>query len=103
MQGNDVVSTGVLPLDRYLELARRSPDLFASPPGGVAIELDRARIREIEQAVAAQHARSGMPASWSAVGLMYEDPYIFILRDAVVFLDGTVGVHHRIIHRAGVP
>jgi ADP-ribose pyrophosphatase len=53
-------------VERYEELRAERPELFVNPPGGIEILTD-------PEAVAA------------AGGVVYEDPYVILLRDAVRF------------------
>lgn len=83
-------------LARYLALARAHPDQFATPEGGARIALDPAEIAEVERAVGDRLEARGRPRDWAAVGVHYEDPYLFLLRDAITYADGTRAIHHRI-------
>lgn len=82
----------------YRQLMARQPELFSSEPGGIRIATDDAEIAAIEAGVGAALAARGIPAEWGRAGLFYRDPYIVLLRDAVVFPDGRPGVHHRILN-----
>jgi len=85
----------------YLEFAAARPDLFDNPPGGVRIILDPAEIANVEEAVGRSLQASGVPADWAAVGIVFKDPWIFVLRDAVQFPDGSRRTHARVINRIG--
>ena len=62
----------------------RRPALFENPRGGFTIlSSTRRRIREVEAVAARRLVERGLPAAWSSVGVVYEDPYILVLRDAV--------------------
>jgi ADP-ribose pyrophosphatase len=45
----------------------------------------------------------GFPREWARAGVFYEDPYIILLRDAVIFPDGKPGLYHRVIARNDEP
>jgi ADP-ribose pyrophosphatase len=85
------------PLDRYHALLRDRPSLAQNLKGGITVVSDLAGIARIEAAVTDQFAAQGMPRDWARVGVFYEDPYILLLRDAVVFPDGKPGLYHRVI------
>src|SRR5579884_462051 len=89
----------------YLSFAKLHPDLFVNPPtGGFTIILDEDEIREIEAFMAQKLSMRGLPASLAQVGIVYEDQYGRILRDAVHFPDGSPGTYIRFVSRAvGVP
>ncbi len=81
---------------RYLALAAKHPDRFATPPGGAVIALDPEEIAAIEATVGDRLEARGHPRDWATVGIHYEDPYLFMLRDAITYADGTRTIHHRI-------
>jgi ADP-ribose pyrophosphatase len=83
-------------LARYLDLARAHPDQFATPAGGATIALDPSEIARIEGVVGDRLVARGLPRDWASVGIHYEDPYLFVLRDAITYADGTDIIHHRI-------
>lgn len=92
-----------LEFEAYLQLQREHPDLFVNVEGGVIILTD---LLDIEQAVAdmgTYYVSRGMPADWAHVGVMYQDPYLIVLRDAVRFPDGNTGIHHRTIRLGSDP
>lgn len=82
----------------YRQLMTRRPELFTSELGGIQIVTGDAETAVVEAAVGAGLAARGMPAEWGQVGLFYRDPYIVLLRDAVIFPDGRPGIHHRILN-----
>ena len=49
------------------------------------------------------HAAQSLPREWARAGIFYEDPYIILLRDAVIFPDGKPGLYHRVIARHDEP
>ena len=87
----------------YLALLRQDPRWTVNPPGGIAILLDPAEIAAAEQATAARYAARGMPADWAEAGIHYRDPYLILVRDAVRFPGGELGIHHRVLRGSGDP
>lgn len=74
------------------------PELFTNPPGaGFEILLDEAGIRDAETQAAARLQQAGAPPGWSEVGMAFRDQYILILRDAVRYVDGTLGTYIRMV------
>ena len=53
--------------------------------------------------MADRFAAQGLPRQWARAGIFYEDPYIILLRDAVIFPDGKPGLYHRVIARHDEP
>lgn len=89
--------------DRYTTLLRARPALAENPKGGIVLVSGRTEVAQIEAVMADRFARSGMPRGWASAGIMYEDPYIILLREAVVFPDGEPGLYHRVIARNEEP
>lgn len=88
-------------LKAYLELAKAHPNMFANPLGaGFFILLEADEIRRVESQAAQRLAANGLPAVWARVGIVYEDQYLLILRDAVRFADGQYGTYIRGVARA---
>jgi ADP-ribose pyrophosphatase len=83
-------------LRRYLELAERHPDWFANPPNAAfTILLDEEEIGLAEEEQRLRLAARGLPPEWATVGIVYEDQYLMLLRDAVRYLDGARGTYIR--------
>lgn len=91
------------PARRYRALIESRPNLAQNLPGGVAVVVDPAETRRIEATMAERFAAQGLPRQWARAGVFYEDPYIILLRDAVVFPDGKPGLYHRVIARNDEP
>jgi ADP-ribose diphosphatase len=88
---------------RYRALIEARPGLARNLPGGIDVILDPAETRRIEAAMAGHFAAQGLPREWARAGVFYEDPYIILLRDAVLFPDGRPGLYHRVIARHDEP
>jgi ADP-ribose pyrophosphatase len=97
------VTTPPDPFEPYSALMRARPNLAETPPGGITVVTERAEAARIENLMAARFAAQGLPRHWAQAGLMYEDPYILLLRDAVIFPDGNPGLYHRVIARNDEP
>jgi ADP-ribose pyrophosphatase len=93
----------VVGITAYQALIASHPQWFISDPAGISIETDSEKIRHIENIIGNRYATRGQPSEWAHVGLLYEDPYIVLLRDAVTFPDGSPGIHHRVLRRSGEP
>lgn len=89
-------------LTTYLSFAAANPALFGNGPnGGIEILLDPADIRRVEIQVAADLAANGLPPAWARVGIVHEDQYSRLVRDAVRFPDGHLGTYIRLVDPAG--
>lgn len=91
------------PRERYLSLLAARPALAQNLPGGIDIVTDPAEIALIEGAMADRFAGKGLPREWARAGVFYEDPYMMVLRDAVIFPDGQPGLYHRAIGKHDGP
>lgn len=89
-------------LERYFALVQERPERFVNPPGDIyEILLDPERI-EHARTEAARHRRAeGLPASDTRVGVLAEDPYMTVMRDAVRFADGSYGLYNRLMVPSG--
>jgi ADP-ribose pyrophosphatase len=68
----------------YQDIREGRPELFVNPDGApIEILLDPADVAAAEEAAAAQLAQYRLPAEWAATGVVYVDPFLMILRDAV--------------------
>jgi ADP-ribose pyrophosphatase len=91
-------------LTRYEELRKQAPELFVNPPDGVIeIVTDPADVLAAESTMRDRLVDRGLPASWSETGVVFEDQYTVIVRDAVRLPDGTLGTHVRSLAPAGIP
>ncbi len=89
----------------YFAFAKAHPAQFVNPPeGGFAILLGEDEIREAEAYMVRKLEAKGLPAEWARVGIVYQDQYGMILRDAVRFPGGALGTYIRFIGGAdGAP
>lgn len=83
--------------EEYFAFVRRHPEMFVNPPKGFTILLEEDEIQEIEDSMAHQLEEKGMPAEWAQVGIVFQDQYGMILRDAVRFPDGSPGTYIRFV------
>jgi ADP-ribose pyrophosphatase len=85
-------------LARYDELRRERPELFANPDGAAyEIVVDRAGQQAVANASAAALEKAGRPPEYGDIGVVYEDPYVIAVRDAVRFRDGRLGPYIRFL------
>lgn len=89
-------------LARYFELVRERPDQFVNPPGDIyEILLDPARIEHAQAEARRARERDGLSSHDTRVGVLADDPYLLVLRDAVRFADGSYGLYNRLIVPSG--
>lgn len=87
-------------LAEYFAFAASRPDLFPSAEGrALKILINPADIAAVEDLMAARLRKRGVPESGGEVGIVCEDPYFILLRDALEFPDGDRRTHIRRINR----
>lgn len=91
------------PKNRYRALLTERPTLARNLPGGIDVVTDAAEVARIEAVMAEKFAGRGLPPGWARSGVFYEDPYLLVLRDAVIFSDGRPGLYHRAIGKHDGP
>lgn len=85
----------------YLKFASSRPELFETPDGGVRILLDPDAIAEVEASVGRNLEAGGLDPRGAEVGVVFRDPWFYLLRDAVEFPDGSRRTHARSVNRMG--
>jgi ADP-ribose pyrophosphatase len=87
---------------RYDALRSQQPDLFRnSPEAKFEILFAPDLVQAAEAAEKERLAARGMPESWGDTGIVYEDPYMLVARDAVRRPDGSLGTYVRMIPASG--
>lgn len=84
----------------YFELIKNKPELFDNQNAMIKIITDKERIQSWEQEQKSKLSFEGKPEKWGKIGIVYDDPYIMILRDLVQFPTGKVGSYFRLINTA---
>ncbi len=59
------------------------------------------KIRSIEKIVKNEYLVNNFDPDWAEVGIHYEDPYMYVLRDAIVFQKKHAKIHHRVCWKNG--
>lgn len=89
-------------LSRYLELAAQRPGQFVNPPGDIyEILLEPGRIAHAQAEARHHRVANGLPSEDTRVGVLAEDPYLLVMRDAVRFADGSYGLYNRLMVPSG--
>lgn len=82
--------------DRYEALCRQWPELFDNPAGfPFTILFEPSLVAAAEDAQRAYLAARGLPEWWAGTGVVYEDPYLIVTRDAVRKPGGLLGTYVR--------
>jgi ADP-ribose pyrophosphatase len=90
-------------LRRYRDLVTAQPDLAVNPPGLTYEILTAAgEITEAQEAARRRRASDGLDVGDTRVGVLASDPYATVLREAVRFPDGSLGLYNRLLVPGGV-
>src|SRR5688572_33019831 len=89
-------------LQRYRALLAAAPPLFQSPDDcPIRILLETDQIQEAQRFAGSERAAAGWRADDLRVGVLADDVYIgHIVRDAVAFPGGRLGLYNREVGRA---
>jgi ADP-ribose pyrophosphatase len=77
----------------YERLRAERPELFTNDPGGVDILVEPDEIRAARESVGADEP----------VGVVYTDRFVTLVRDAVRFPGGRLGLYVRLLHNGPTP
>ncbi len=84
----------------YFELIKEHPDWFDNSNSLIKIITDKERISDWVEKQKKKLIENNLPESYADVGVVYEDPFIFILRDLVQFHSGRLSTYFRLINKA---
>src|SRR5687768_4057369 len=85
---------------KYQDLLHNTPGIFSNENALLKIVTDISAIKKWEIERKKQLGEEGLPENWGEIGVVYEDPYILILRDLVRFPSGNLGSYFRILNSA---
>jgi ADP-ribose pyrophosphatase len=77
---------------KYIKLIESYPGAFKNPSDanlGIHITTDPVQMDTVEEDMKKRLAAKGLPEQWAEVGIVYQDQYSMILRDAVYFQPGN--------------
>jgi len=91
-------------LEQYQALWHTHPEWFKIDPqaaeaDGIALLPDTDMMRRACLDYAVWLKKQDLPPGWARPGLVYQDPWLVILRDPVRFPDGHYGLYFRVLHR----
>jgi len=90
-------------LRRYRDLVGAQAELFVNPPGLVyEILAGAGEMSEAQEAARGSRKSHGLDVEDTRVGVLASDPYATVLREAVRFPDGSLGLYNRLLVPGGV-
>lgn len=88
--------------ERYGQIMNKWPQLFENlPDARYEILAEPELVAEAESEERSRLNARGLPESWSRTGVVYEDPYLLVVRDAVRRPDGNLGTYVRTLPASG--
>jgi ADP-ribose pyrophosphatase len=82
----------------YFRIMRERPELFHNgDASGIEVLTSPDAIRAAQESARDIRQKRGLDVSDLRVGVLASDPYMLILRDAVRFVDGSLGLYNRIV------
>lgn len=86
------------PGEPYFRMMRERPELFHNTDAsGIEVLTSPDRIRAAQESARSARQMRGMDVSDLRVGVLATDPYMVVPRDAVRFVDGSLGLYNRIV------
>lgn len=85
---------------KYEELIKLHPELFNNNNVLFEIIIDAETIKTWVTSKKNDLKKHGLPEEWGEIGVVYDDPYIIIVRDLVKFPSGKLGSYFRLINSA---
>jgi ADP-ribose pyrophosphatase len=85
-------------LKAYDELRQQRPSCFVNPPGAAfEIVFDRDAQSSVAEQSAARNRAAGIPEQYGDIGIVYQDEFVTLVKDAVRFRSGYVGPYIRFL------
>ena len=84
----------------YQNLLQKNPEIFSNEDALLKIITDADAIEKWQAERKIQLREKGLPEKWGEIGVVYEDPYVVLLRDLVLFPSGALGSYFRLINTA---
>lgn len=85
---------------KYKKLIESHPELFNNDNALFEIITDAEIIKTWVASNKKYLREQGLPEEWGEIGVVYDDPYIVIVRDLVKFPSGKLGSYFRLINSA---
>ena len=86
----------------YWDLIHEFPELFDNKKALLKIVTNKTRVKTFQKKYKSELEKDGLPPTWSEIGVVYDDPYVVILRDLVKFPDGSLKPYSRLVGRANL-
>lgn len=85
---------------KYHSIVKDKPSFFNNDNSLFQILLNEEEIKSWQSAKLKQLAEKSQPEGWADIGIVFNDPYVIILRDLIEFPDGFRGGYIRLYNRA---
>jgi ADP-ribose pyrophosphatase len=86
----------------YRDLQIDHPELFNNNNTLYEIITDKKIIKDWQEQKRKELVETGKPLEWAEIGIVFDDPYILMVRDLVKFPGGRMGGYFRVINQANL-
>lgn len=87
-------------MKEYFRLVNQLPRLFRNEDSPLQIILDKEKILAWQSKRKKELSQLKDPSEWAEIGILFDDPYLKVIRDLVRFPSGRLGGYNRIINSA---
>lgn len=89
-------------MDEYSLLIEKHPYLFQNESAAIKIITNTEKIKFWQEQRRKELAAKDLPQSWAEIGVVFDDPYFFVVRDLVQFPNGRMNGYCRILSEANL-
>jgi ADP-ribose pyrophosphatase len=87
-------------MEKYLQLTKKYPYLFQNKGSLIKIITDKNNIEFWQKQRREELSSKNLPQGWADIGVVFDDPYFFIVRDLVQFPNGRMNGYCRLLSNA---
>jgi ADP-ribose pyrophosphatase len=87
-------------MTNYLDLIGKYPHLLQNDNAIIKVITDQEMIDSWKMQRQAELAAQNLPLSWADIGIVFDDPYFFVVRDLVQFPNGRLNGYCRVLSEA---
>lgn len=89
-------------MNEYFSLIKKYPLLFRNDNALIKIVKDQSHILSWQEEKKKMLIESNSPSNWAEIGIVFSDPFFFILRDLVQFPNGRLSGYCRVLSEANL-
>ena len=89
-------------MNSYFELLEKYPRLFQNDNALIKIIKDQGQIYSWQEQRQKELTTMNLPQNWADIGVVFNDPYFFVVRDLVQFPNGRMSGYCRVLSEANL-